>query len=165
MWSLATQVSGGRVMAEEMVKVKVSRWTVSGALWDSMETYVPEAESRRIKRSEERCNRATDLQTVILRSRFFLWQKTGARKGFWGDAQSESFSRFALSVWATWRQVSGAVSLSPKPSFLPLLQERELTCPSQASHWLLRSFGLVSEFACWSVLLYFLIPDFKAYVQ
>lgn len=50
-------MSGGRVMAEEMVKVK----DMSGALWNSMETHMPEAESRRIKRSEERCNRATDL--------------------------------------------------------------------------------------------------------
>lgn len=49
-------------MAEEVVKVKVSRWTMSGALWNSMETHMPEAESRRIKRSEERCNRATDLR-------------------------------------------------------------------------------------------------------
>ena len=65
-------------MAEEMVKVK----DMSGALWNSMETHVAEAESRRIKRSEERCNRATDLQTVILRSRFFLWQKIGVRRGF-----------------------------------------------------------------------------------
>ena len=71
-------------MAEEMVKVKVSRWTVAGALWNSMETHVPEA--------------LTDLQTVVLRTWFFLWQKTGARKGFCGDEQSEAFSRLALSV-------------------------------------------------------------------
>lgn len=58
---MATQVFGGRVMAEEMVKVKVSRWAMSGALWNSLETHVPEAENRRIKRSEERCNRATNL--------------------------------------------------------------------------------------------------------
>ena len=49
------------VMAEEMVKVKVSRWAMSGALWNSLETHMPEAENRRIKRSKERCNRATNL--------------------------------------------------------------------------------------------------------
>ena len=57
---------------------------MSGALWNSMETQVPEA--------------LTDLQTVVLRTWCFLWQKTGARKGFSGDEQSEAFSRLALSV-------------------------------------------------------------------
>lgn len=150
----------GRVLARKWLKVKVSRWTVSGHC-GCVETHVAEAESRRIKRSEERCNRATDLQTVILRSQVLSL----------AENRSQERVLRRCTIWVIFKVCSQCLSymetgewsidLSPQTFFFACYR-RESSCPSQASHWLLRSFGLVSEFACWSVLLYFLIPDFKS---
>lgn len=50
---------GEESWAEGIVRVKVSRWNVSRVLQNSTEASMPGTETVRIKRLEERCNRAT----------------------------------------------------------------------------------------------------------